>query len=221
MSPERTDEELRKIRNAFAMPSVQTMIARKSSITNAFVNSLIPVIMPTVEEIEEALAILGMRHDDLQCAYCGGQSTEWDHLRPLVVSRRPTGYISEIGNLVPACGKCNQSKGNKYWLQWMTGNAPLSPRTRGVGDMENRIERLRSYEAWRPSVAVEFENIVGKEAYRQYWNRLDEVIDKLRETQNVADQLRSKIAAAHGGVDVRNVIEDKTDLGFDRVAGSK
>jgi len=110
----RTEEQLRLINKAFAMPSVQTMMSRKSSITNAFVNSLIPVVEPTVDEIEEALRILGMSADDVRCAYCGDVSTEWDHLRPLVVNRRPTGYISEIGNLVPACGKCNQSKGNKH-----------------------------------------------------------------------------------------------------------
>src|SRR4051812_27975243 len=104
---------------AFRMPSVQTMVSRKSSITNAFVNAIIPVVPPTVAEIAEALRILGMEAEDVRCAYCGDKSTEWDHLRPLVKARRPTGFISEIGNLVPACGKCNQSKGNSGWESWM------------------------------------------------------------------------------------------------------
>src|SRR5438105_7280917 len=116
--------------SAFRMPSVQTMVSRKSSITNAFVNSLIPIIPPTKEEIHEALAILGMDADRVRCAYCGDRSTEWDHLRPLVVNRRPTGYISEIGNLVPSCGKCNQSKGNKNWLVWMQSSAQWCPKSR-------------------------------------------------------------------------------------------
>jgi hypothetical protein len=30
----------------------------------------------------------------------------------LVEEKEPIGYISEIRNLVPVCGKCNQSKGN-------------------------------------------------------------------------------------------------------------
>jgi len=38
----------------------------------------------------------------LQCSYCGTPATEWDHLRPLVMNKKPTGYISEIHNLVPA-----------------------------------------------------------------------------------------------------------------------
>src|SRR5437773_5742088 len=100
-----TEEERHKIlAAAFQMPSVQTMVSRKSSITNAFVNAIIPVVPPTVNEIEEALRILEMEPDDLRCAYCGDKASEWDHLRPLVKGRRPTGYISEIGNLVPSCG---------------------------------------------------------------------------------------------------------------------
>lgn len=103
----------RQLELAFQMPSVQTMVSRKSSITNAFVNSLIPVIRPSPDEIEKALAILEIAPTDVRCAYCGDKSSEWDHLRPFVLKMRPTGYISEIANLVPSCGKCNQSKGNK------------------------------------------------------------------------------------------------------------
>src|ERR1700677_3203099 len=113
------DDMQRKLADAFQMPSFQTMVSRKSSITNAFVNSVIPSLMPSTGEIEQALRILRMGHDDVRCAYCGDKSTEWDHLRPLVVKRRPTGFISEIANLVPACGKCNQSKGNKPWQTWI------------------------------------------------------------------------------------------------------
>src|ERR1039457_7082974 len=129
----------RKLIAAFQMPSVQTMVSRKSSITNAFVNSVIPTIVPTADEIEESLRILGMDHNDVRCAYCGDGSSEWDHLRPLVVNRRPTGFITEIANLVPACGKCNQSKGNKDWKEWMRGSAAQSPARRGVLDIEERI----------------------------------------------------------------------------------
>ena len=37
------------------MPAVQTMVSRKSTITNAFVNAIIPVVVPSAGEIEEAL----------------------------------------------------------------------------------------------------------------------------------------------------------------------
>lgn len=107
----------------FRMPTPMKITGRSSSITNAFINSIIPVVPPCAEEVQQALKILGMTHENFQCAYCGGVASEWDHLRPLVKDKKPTGYISEIHNLVPSCGKCNQSKGNKEWKTWMLSTA--------------------------------------------------------------------------------------------------
>src|SRR4030042_5456673 len=106
------------IRDAFQMPTPMTISGRSSSITAAFVSAIIPQIEPTDEEVKTALDILQMSPDNVSCAYCGAQATEWDHLRPLVANQKPTGFISEIRNLVPSCGKWNQSKGNKYWMDW-------------------------------------------------------------------------------------------------------
>jgi hypothetical protein len=181
----------------FRMPSAQTMASRKSSITNAFVNAIIPSIPPAAEDIAEALRILEMTPDDLRCAYCGDKASEWDHLRPLVLGRRPTGYISEIGNLVPSCGKCNQSKGNKYWQDWIVSNAPHAPARRKVPDLTARIARLAEYERWRPSPPIPFETILGAERYATYWNMLDHAIDYMRECQVFACEVRARIEDAH------------------------
>ena len=184
-------------RRDFLMPSVQTMVSRKSSITNAFVNAIIPTVSPTEEEIGDALGILGMNRGDVRCVYCGDRYTEWDHLRPLVLNRRPTGYISEIANLVPSCGKCNQSKGNKNWFKWINGKAPQSPKTRGIGGLEQRIERLRAYEKWRDVQPIDFAAMVGQENWLRYWRTLEAAVDYLKESQPFADELRDMIALAH------------------------
>ncbi len=65
--------------------------------------------MPTEEQVKEALSTLDMLYH-YQCSYCGAIATEWDHLRPLVLNKKPTDYISEIHNLVPACGKLQPIK---------------------------------------------------------------------------------------------------------------
>jgi hypothetical protein len=178
---------------AFRMPLVQSMVSRKSSITNAFVNAVIPAIAPTIDEIEQALEVLGMDPAHVRCAYCGDAMTEWDHLRPLVVNRRPTGYISEIANLVPSCGKCNQSKGNKDWRKWIVSNAPRSPAGRGIAEIPLRISRLADYEKWRSPTRVDFESVIGKAAWEEYWSFWDSIITELRRHQQVADVIRSKI----------------------------
>ncbi len=178
---------------AFSMPSVQTMVSRKSSITNAFVNAIIPVVVPGHEEIAEALTILGMKADNVRCAYCGDRFTEWDHLRPLVMKRRPTGYISEIANLVPACGKCNQSKGNKPWRGWMLSKAKLSPTGRGASGIAENIARLERYERWKTATKVDFALILGTEEWEKYWGLCEAVNEEMRKAQEVADRLRERI----------------------------
>lgn len=179
--------------SVFQMPAAQTMVSRKSSITNAFVNAVIPSIYPTESEVAEALGLLEMATTDVRCAYCGDRSTEWDHLRPLVLNQRPTGYISEIANLVPACGKCNQSKGNKPWRDWMLSSARLSPTARRVEGTADRIRRLEAFAQWRPPTQVDFLRVLEPHEWDEYWARCDAVNTDLRRAQEVADQLRERV----------------------------
>jgi len=179
------------------MPKPMKITGRSSSITNAFINSIIPVIPPTEEQVKEALSVLGMTLDNFSCAYCGNTVTEWDHLRPLVVDKKPTGYISEIHNLVPSCGKCNQSKGNKPWRQWMFSDAKLSPKSKSVRDIEERASRLDAYENWRTPTKLDFASIVGKEIWEKHQNNLERVQVLMRESQELAEKIKLTIGEAY------------------------
>ena len=57
------------------MPKPMKITGRSSSITNAFINSIIPVVEPTEDQVKEALTILGML-GDYQCSYCGSVASE-------------------------------------------------------------------------------------------------------------------------------------------------
>lgn len=180
-------------RNVFQMPSPMKITGRTSSITNAFVNSIIPSIFPTEAVIIEALRILGMTPEIMECAYCGDPTTEWDHFRPIVREKRPTGYISEIGNLIPACGKCNQSKGNKKWRDWMVSDARLSPKSKGIVDLKDRISRLEAYEKWHHRPPVDFKSIVGEKNWKQHWENHEEIVSLMKESQIHADKIKTVI----------------------------
>jgi 5-methylcytosine-specific restriction endonuclease McrA len=182
-------------RAVFKMPNAVKIMGRSSSITNSFVNSIIPVIEPTDVQVRQALEILGMTPDTIECAYCGSVTTEWDHLRPLVMNKMPTGYISEIHNLVPACGKCNQSKGNKEWKTWMLSDAKLSPKTRGVENLEARMARLQGYEHWEEPTQLDFESIVGSEAWASHWENCEKVMETMASAQILADEIRDRVGA--------------------------
>lgn len=180
----------------FAMPKPVRITGRSSSITNSFVNGVIPVVMPTEPQVREALEILGML-DHVSCIYCGDTSTEWDHLRPLVEKQRPTGYISEIHNLVPACGKCNQSKGNKNWLTWMRSTARLSPSARGVVDIEERIARLQEYENRGVPTRIDFEAAVGAELWERHWAHHNRLLELMRVADQDAQEIRMRVREVH------------------------
>lgn len=167
---------------------------RSSSITNAFINSIIPVIKPNEGEVKQALGLLAMGKDHFQCAYCGDSASEWDHLRPLVINQKPTGFISEIQNLIPACGKCNQSKGNKNWKKWIISTAPRSPKTRNIPDLALRIERITAYENWKKPTVVDFESTVGKKRWEQHWKNWETILNIMENSQLLATEINTLIA---------------------------
>ena len=176
------------------LPASMSVNGRSSSITNAFITAIIPVIEPSEAEELEALRILQIKPDDIRCAYCGDKATEWDHLRPIISNQEPTGYITEIGNLVPSCGKCNQSKGKSYWRTWMEGSARLSPKTRGVPNLQERIERLQAYEVWREPTKINFASVVGPEMWQRHRQNWRDVLDLLKKSQELASEIRSVVA---------------------------
>lgn len=50
------------------------------------------------------------------CLYCGAPAEHIDHIIPLSRSGE-----HRIGNLAPACKRCNLSKGNKFVTEWKRG----------------------------------------------------------------------------------------------------
>jgi hypothetical protein len=177
-------------RDVFKKPTKVTISGRISTIRNAFVSAIIPSIEPTDAELEKCFQILSLDQNDLRCAYCGKEYTEWDHLRPLVENKNPTGFVSEIRNLVPACGKCNQSKRNKHWRDWIRSDTKLSPKNQGVKDLDKRVERLGKYENWENVAHIDFENIVGNQLWAEYWHSFDKLTKEMGRCQDLADKIK-------------------------------
>jgi 5-methylcytosine-specific restriction endonuclease McrA len=187
-----TDKELLA---CFRMPGGFAITGRTTSIRNVFVAAIVPVIRPSSAEIRTALEILALDPRDLRCSYCGDVATEWDHLRPLVKLGKPTGYPSSIRNLVPSCGKCNQSKGKSDWKVWMLGKAPRAPSIRKIPDLEQRIARLEKFEAWSGCIPLKIEEIVSPELWQQYYALQEDILQKMRAAQKLAAEISREIKA--------------------------
>ncbi len=90
-------------------------------------------------EARSALEFFGRKPPE--CVYCGSDAVErWDHL--VAVSK---GGETLLGNLVPACQRCDDSKRDVPYEEWMMSEAKHSPMSRGVEDIAHRLERLRAY----------------------------------------------------------------------------
>ena len=137
-----------------------------------------------------------MALDRIECAYCGDKFTDWDHLRPLVRNERPTGFINEIRNRVPACGPCNQSKSGSEWRRWIEGDAKKSPKSRQIKDLNIRIRRLEAFERWGSIKPLDLSRFVDPQIWQKHWSRLEDIHKKMRAAQEGAEIIRQIITTA-------------------------
>ena len=75
----------------------------------------------------------------------------------------------------------------------MMGTAPQSPTARGVPNVQERIALLDAYERWRKPTLVDFESIVGQEAYKAYWQNWIASLAKWNEARRLPTNSRRKL----------------------------
>jgi hypothetical protein len=174
-------------------PKPLKITSRTSTITNAFVQAIIPFSQPDVEELLESLRFLGMTKESISCCYCGDKASDWDHLRPLVKDKKPTGFISDYRNLVPCCAPCNQSKSGSHWRNWICSSAKKSPLSRKIVDLDKRITTLEKFEIWGQVAALRIEELADPETLKQYWLSLELIKTKMKDAQIIAQAIKLEV----------------------------
>lgn len=79
----------------------------------------------------------------------------------------------------------------------MLGNAKLSPKTRGIKDVAERVKRLEAYEKWGAVTNMDFESVVGKDIWAKHQENLERVQSLMRESQELASKINGKVASAY------------------------
>ena len=93
------------------------------------------------EEKERVFDFFGQWEAQLTCAFCGSpEDKRWDHVIPV-----SQGGETVLGNMVRACQPCDDSKGKQHFEEWMTGDAPKSPRSQGITNVQERIQHIKTY----------------------------------------------------------------------------
>lgn len=178
----------------FKMPACQNLKDRISTINNAYATSITPCIRPdNKNEIDQYYKELGVEKN--QCAYCLGEGNGMDHLKPLVEGGMPSGYITDIHNLVPCCSKCNSSKGSKSFKDWYMSDKNKK-RLKGLGldakKIDERYKKICDFEDKIPG-PIDYEKIVGKKKWEEYKDRKDKLVKQLVEEQKFLDDLNKII----------------------------
>lgn len=168
---------------------------RTSTITNSYIAAIIPTIEASDEEKNEVLKILDMSISNVCCVYCGDDNPGWDHFRSLVKDKEPTGYITEIYNLVPACSTCNSSKGKKEWREWLYCKTNKSLKARGkssefIDSVKERLERFEEFTSKKVTV-IPKEIFIANE-WENYKKMLDEV-NALLNNNTLASKILPKL----------------------------
>lgn len=166
------------------MPARIKINSRTSTITNAFFNGILPRINPTDEEVNERLNFLGMNFEK-RCVYCGKESQTWDHLNPLIENRKPTGYFTEINNLVPCCNTCNSSKGNINWKTFLENKEYKN----GSGVYNNSLCLLEKYVTKYPAKKIDFSDIDLNDLMKIYYEKLDKVLNEMKNSEEIETKL--------------------------------
>jgi len=117
------------------------------------------------------------------CAFCGGaEATRNDHLVP-VINRGD--FVRK--NVVPACAKCDDSKGKKDFRSWMReATSKCSLRQRGFTDteIEERIQRIEQWQVgYKPKTD---QQLFGKNLskYRLILEKMDNLIEEAQQLVN-------------------------------------
>ena len=179
------------------LPTVVTINSRISSINNAFVNGIIPVLKPSPAQIKNLLDQLELSDNDVRCAYCGAPANQWDHINPIICDKAPTGYITEIDNLIPCCQMCNSSKGGKNWHEWITSDAERSPKSRHIANLAHKIKLIEQYIAQTHPHRIDMEDMVGIELWKTHWENRDKLVALMKECHKKQTEIRAKIKACN------------------------
>ena len=166
-------------------PSQDKISSRDSTVARSIASSIIPRIPCEEKDEEEAAKILGIIDPNKPvCVYCGRTATHLDHLHPLIQDKKPSGYISELANLVPCCGECNQKKGGKSWEEYMNSRYIIDNFSLGLKD---RINRLNEFTNKFPAKWIDFSQWKD---FDIIWSHYDNIKNELDAAQKDIDNFK-------------------------------
>lgn len=129
--------------------------------------------------IKEVINFFGI--DPPECVFCGSKEVKrWDHL--ISISK---GGETVLGNIVPACARCDDSRRDLPFEEWMMSNARYSPKSLEVKDINGRIQHIKAYMQYFDYTPISLENRLNKQELK----RLKTIRSRLHEIRESIEML--------------------------------
>ena len=137
-------------------------------------------------EVEEVIVFFGDNRPE--CAFCGSiEVKRWDHVVPVM-----DGGETVIGNMVLACQECDDSKGKSPFEKWIWGDAPKSPKSRGIEDIAERVEKINNYVKHYKYHPVAIEKRLSKQEKQELARIEAQLEDSRRELHDLISSYRDR-----------------------------
>ena len=161
----------------------------------------------TTEDYEAALELFG------GCAFCDAkQAPRKDHLVPVI---QCGDFIPR--NVVPACQKCDDSKGQKEYHEWMlNSNSRRSLKARGFTDEQIR-ERIKLIEKWQSGYKPMTEPELFGDDYPRYQEILQKMEQLCEEAKQLTSTVRSRNTKSGVGEALVSELSKNTESSADRI----
>lgn len=166
---------------------------RKTTINHAFAAAIAPSDEFDAETVKHAIRLLGQNPDaELLCVYCDAPAETWDHVYATVSQSVFSGAGHRVGNLLPCCKPCNSKKGNRAWKDYICSREAAGPlREQRIEVIGRYLRELFVIDAV-PTNLPEYDRLLKLRA---------EILDLMKEADNVATSIRGKMKAKHTQAD--------------------
>ena len=75
----------------------------------------------------------------------------------------------------------------------MYSAASLSPKSRGISDIDERCRKLEEYEKKYAPTKLNFIEIVGEELWEKHWSNHEKLLELMKSCQETSDEIKKRI----------------------------
>ncbi|CYU87155.1 TPA: HNH endonuclease [Streptococcus suis] len=180
----------------FKMPKKTTINSRITTVRNSAFNGILPIEKPDSDDIKFIEMLLKTKNGRFLCGYCGKtEATETDHINPLIIAGKPSGYIHEISNLIPVCGSCNSIKSNLTITDFFENDKFKLKVGDKLDERKLTFDQYTKYfeNKYGKVVKLNFEEIIDEKLWNDYLDKTSEIFELMKSSSEMYIEIKEQL----------------------------